>query len=105
MKLVIFDCDGTLVDSQDAICGAMDVAFSGLGLPAPTRVEVLSVVGLSLTEAFRVLAPRHGEAMLQALTDRYKGAFPVTAAAAIPRDPLFAGAREAVEALARRGDI
>ena len=39
MKLVILDCDGTIVDSQNGICGAMKLAFSGLGLAAPTRAE------------------------------------------------------------------
>ncbi len=105
MKLVIFDCDGTLVDSQDAICGAMVHAFTGLGFDAPARGDVLSVVGLSLPEAFRVLAPGHDDSTRAALADRYKGAFPKTAVSAIPRDPLFPGARDAVEALIRREDI
>jgi phosphoglycolate phosphatase len=105
MKLVIFDCDGTLVDSQDAICGAMDHAFCGLGLPPPTRAAVLGIVGLSLPEAFRALAPRHGDAVLQALVDGYKGAFPRSGAGAIRHDALFPGARETVEMLARRTDI
>lgn len=105
MKLVIFDCDGTLVDSQDAICGAMAHAFTGLGFTAPLRGDVLSVVGLSLPEAFRVLAPEHSESARAALADRYKSAFPRTAVSAIPRDPLFPGARDAVEALIRRDDI
>ena len=56
MKLVIFDCDGTLVDSQNAICAAMEQAFTTLGLIAPTRREVLGIVGLSLPKVFAVLA-------------------------------------------------
>ena len=57
MKLVIFDCDGTLVDSQHAICAAMEHAFSDVGLAPPSRAEVLGVVGLSLPQTFAVLAP------------------------------------------------
>ena len=56
MKLVIFDCDGTIVDSQNAICAAMDFAFGKLSLQAPERAAVLRIVGLSLPEAFEVLA-------------------------------------------------
>src|SRR5262249_18280227 len=52
MKLVILDCDGTLVDSQNGICEAMVHAFSGLGLAAPSRAATLAIVGLSLPEAF-----------------------------------------------------
>lgn len=56
MKLVIFDCDGTLVDSQHMICAAMEKAYSAHGLVCPERERVLSIVGLSLTEAFVSLA-------------------------------------------------
>ena len=105
MKLVIFDCDGTLVDSQEAICCAMEHAFAGLGLAAPTRAQVRRVIGLSLPEAFQVLAPGQEARARAELADRYKGAFPLARVAAAERDALFAGAREAVEALARRGDV
>ena len=56
-KLVILDCDGTLVDSQNGICEAMVHAFTGLRLPVPSRAATLAIVGLSLPEAFAVLAP------------------------------------------------
>ena len=59
MKLVIFDCDGTLVDSQHAICAAMSHAFGTLGLPVPARGAILGIVGLSLPQAFAVLAGEH----------------------------------------------
>ena len=105
MKLVIFDCDGTLVDSQDAICGAMSLAFAGLGLAGPTRAQVLSVVGLSLPEAFQVLAPDHGDAVRHALAEHYKSAFPHKGLDGIARDPLFEGAGEGMAALFARTDI
>lgn len=105
MKLVIFDCDGTLVDSQNAIYGAMEQAFGGLGLAVPSRPQVLSVVGLSLPEAFEVLAPRASHAVRGELAVRYKGAFPVKLPDQPERDPLFPGAKEIVEALAARDDM
>ncbi|HEU0058647.1 MAG TPA: HAD hydrolase-like protein, partial [Hyphomicrobiaceae bacterium] len=57
MKLVIFDCDGTLVDSQHKICAAMAHAFTAMALPVPARAEILGIVGLSLPQVFAVLAP------------------------------------------------
>ena len=56
MKLIIFDCDGTLVDSQHMILSAMTKAFGAHGIPLPEREKLLSVIGLSLTEAFTKLA-------------------------------------------------
>ena len=37
MKLAVFDCDGTLIDGQAAICEAMEAAFAEAGLPLPPR--------------------------------------------------------------------
>jgi phosphoglycolate phosphatase len=73
MTLVIFDVDGTLVDSQHHIVEAQRRAFAFLGLAAPTRVQSLSVVGLSLTEAFALLVGRDGP--VEALAEAYKEAW------------------------------
>ena len=56
MPLLIFDVDGTLVDSQDVIVEAQKRTFAAHGLTPPDRATSLSVVGLSLREAFEVLA-------------------------------------------------
>jgi len=105
MKLVIFDCDGTIVDSQATICSAMNLAFAGRGLASPSRMDVLSVIGLSLPEAFAVLAPGETAATRTDLAERYKAAFPLAGGMPKPHDPLFPGAKTAIEALARRGDV
>ena len=57
MKLVIFDCDGTLVDSQHVIVAAMEDAFRTNGLVLPARDSILGVVGLSLVTAVEQLLP------------------------------------------------
>ena len=53
LKLVIFDVDGTLVDSQDHIVASMEYAFRKAGRPVPPRRDALGIVGLSLPEAMR----------------------------------------------------
>ena len=51
LRLILFDVDGTLVDSQAAIVGSMTVAFDKAGLTVPARQAILSIVGLSLPQA------------------------------------------------------
>jgi phosphoglycolate phosphatase len=104
-KLLIFDCDGTLVDSQNAIVAAMDFAFGAMGLPAPGRARTLSVVGLSLPEAFSALAPRESDATRAALAERYKSDFPRARSEAERNDDLYDGIADVIAALARREDV
>ncbi|MFN3743351.1 MAG: HAD-IA family hydrolase [Hyphomicrobiaceae bacterium] len=104
MRLVIFDCDGTLIDSQHAIFGSMSQAFGTLGLPAPARADVLGVVGLSLPEALAVLAPGESEAVRRELIDAYKNGFVGVRARPDHREPLYDGISAAVAALASRPD-
>ena len=66
MKLAVFDCDGTMVDGQASICAAMEAAFSAAGEPAPDRGAVRRIVGLSLPQAVRRLAPDIDDAALSA---------------------------------------
>jgi phosphoglycolate phosphatase len=105
MNLIIFDCDGTIVDSQNAIVLAMNHAFSSLGLTAPTRAETLSIVGLSLPEVFDTLAPSQTAATRAKLIDLYKSDFPLARAKVAAEDPLFPGAAEAIATLAARADV
>lgn len=105
MRLVIFDCDGTIVDSQNAICAAMNYAFGKLSLEPPERGDVLGIVGLSLPEAFAVLAPGLPERVRGELCQHYKAAFPEARMQAAQSDPLFPGAVEVIGELARRGDV
>ena len=55
MKLVLFDCDGTLVDSQHQHIACMTAAYQAAGRPVPTRQQMLTVVGLSLPQCFDYL--------------------------------------------------
>lgn len=74
MKLIVFDIDGTLVDSQNCIVESQRRAFAALGMEAPpTREKALSVVGLSLVEAFDALTEGRGPS--RELAEAYKNAW------------------------------
>ncbi|AXK79611.1 HAD family hydrolase [Pseudolabrys taiwanensis] len=104
MKLVLFDVDGTLIDSQRIICAAMRQAYEDHGMVCPPVPQVLSIVGLSLEHAFRRLA---GDAdhPIDSLAARYKEAFFALRAAGTEPSPLYPGARAAIDALRGRDDI
>ncbi len=97
LRLVIFDVDGTLVDSQGDILASMEAAFDAAGLAAPTREDVLDIVGLSLPQAMQRLAP---EADNAALVQTYKDSYArLRVEKGATSSPLYPGAREALERL------
>ena len=105
MKLVIFDCDGTIVDSQSGIVLSMNHAFEVLKLTPPTRAQTLAVVGLSLPEAFAALAPKADYETRRELAEHYKSAFRDMNRDPAEHEVLFPGAKEAIAALAAREDV
>ena len=105
MKLIIFDCDGTLVDSQHAIVAAMNKAFAAEGLWPPARSAVLGVVGLSLTSATLRLLPRPDRDLAETIANHYKSAFAELRSRPEHEEPMFPGARQAIEKLTARGDV
>ncbi|MDJ0894281.1 MAG: HAD-IA family hydrolase [Alphaproteobacteria bacterium] len=72
LQLVIFDCDGTLVDSQHGIVSAMRTAFAALGVAAPEPSDVRRVVGLPLEHAIARLDVSGDEARHAELTRLYR---------------------------------
>lgn len=57
LRLIVFDVDGTLVDSQQDIVASMRGAYEAAGLEAPDRAAILAIVGLSLNVAIPRLTP------------------------------------------------
>jgi phosphoglycolate phosphatase len=105
VKLVLFDCDGTLVDSQHVILEAMARAFAGAGLAVPPRETVLGIVGLSLTEAMRRIGGEDPAFPAEELAELYRGAFRTLRTEPGFREPLYPGIAEVIETLARRDDL
>jgi phosphoglycolate phosphatase len=93
-EVLVFDCDGTLVDSGAMIVAAMADAFDGSGLPAPPDAAVRQVIGLSLDEAVRGLVPDLAPDLQAALARRYRTAFAALRADARYDEPLFPGLGE-----------
>lgn len=102
-RLAIFDCDGTLVDSQHNICAAMTACFTAAGR-APLPVEqVRRIVGLSLTEAMAALLPDEAPDTHVAMAEDYKRAFQTMRANGLEDEPLFAGIAALIGALEAEG--
>jgi len=99
LRLVIFDVDGTLVDSQSHIAAAMAAAFEAEGLAPPPLPGILGVVGLSLPVALAHLAPDLPEDTRARMSATYRERF-FALRVGNAASPLYPGARAAVEALA-----
>ena len=102
-RLAIFDCDGTLVDSQHSIAAALAEAFTSHGLPVPPPHESRRVVGLSLIEAMAALLPGHPHTLHVTLAEDYKGAFQRMRSRGAVEEPLFEGITALLDALEADG--
>lgn len=102
-RLAVFDCDGTMIDGQASICRAMDEAFAAAALPLPDRHQVRRMVGLSLPQAVRRLAPEAGDPLWGELVDAYKRAFRAQREAGELHQPLFDGIADLLDALRAAG--
>ena len=103
--LIVFDCDGTLADSQHIITEAMRFAFQSTGLVAPERSSVLRIVGLSLDEAATALAPDQCQAKRDEVVRVFHEWSATLRLNASAREPLFPGAASLLQKLAEREDV
>jgi phosphoglycolate phosphatase len=71
-KLVVFDWDGTLLDSTAAITSSIQEAASDLGLPVPSRRAASQVIGLALERALKIAVPQVNAVQLPLLIERYR---------------------------------
>ncbi|MCG7628871.1 HAD-IA family hydrolase [Epibacterium sp. MM17-32] len=100
LKLILFDVDGTLVDSQGTIVSCMNEAFAGAGVEPPSRAAILSIVGLSLPQAMTRLAEDQSAQVQDALVEGYKKAYQAARLReGAAHSPLYPGARAVLDAL------
>lgn len=102
-RLVVFDCDGTLVDGQAAICDTMEQAFATAGMPAPDRNAVRRMVGLSLPYALRELAPDASDDERARVVEAYKEGYRGLRMSGALQEPLYDGIGDLVARLDAAG--
>lgn len=95
-KLIVFDWDGTLMDSAAHIVSSLQMAITELGLDKKTDDELKNIIGLGLREAFFALYPQADDNELTALTIRYREHFFDKQA---DTSKLFEGSRKLVQEL------
>ena len=71
-ELVVFDWDGTLMDSAGAIAQALQLAAQDLGLEPPTDAAARHIIGLGLGDALRHALPNLPESRYALLSERYR---------------------------------
>lgn len=97
--LIVFDWDGTLMDSTAVIAGSIQAACRDLGLTVPDDEAARHVIGLGLSQALRYAVPDAPESLYEPLVERYRHHFLAQDRAI----PLFAGARETLAELHEAG--
>jgi phosphoglycolate phosphatase len=101
IKLVIFDVDGTLVDSVGCIVWCMQKAAENCGVPVPSEKEVLNIIGITLRAAVAKLFPSQTDEKIDVITDEYRHL--CTRREDETPSPYFPGTLEALKNLKNRG--
>lgn len=99
-KLLIFDWDGTIIDSQARIIASMQAAADELGHDPLCPEAVRNIIGLGLPEAIRALIPHIDEPGLKRMRERYSHHF--LEQNTTPTE-LYPGAEETLRRLRARG--
>jgi len=100
-ELLIFDWDGTLMDSAGVIVACIQAASRDMGLPSPSREAASHIIGLGLRQALETLFPDLPADQHPVLADHYRRHY-------LGQDaeiPLFEGARELIADLHARGHV
>jgi phosphoglycolate phosphatase len=104
VRLIMFDMDGTLIDTHALIHEHMGTAFVGAGLNAPTHEESRRIIGLSLPIAVGRLAGSEDPVLIETLVESYKRNYRAALTGAVEHEPLFPGAQDALDRLRAEPD-
>lgn len=102
MKLVIFDLDGTLIDSVRHFVETVTVSFAAVGQPVPDETTIRSVSGLGAWDGMALLAPGADQARVDEILASYRTHY--VAKSGVHREPLFAGALDLLDRLQAEED-
>lgn len=98
-ELLVFDWDGTLMDSAAAISESLQAACTEMGLPVPSRERARHVIGLGLTDALAYVLPELPEVDYPKVLDRFRAHFLLRDAGTT----LFPGAADMIRELRDSG--
>jgi phosphoglycolate phosphatase len=98
-ELVVFDWDGTLMDSTRLIASCLQNACRDVGAPVPSEAEALFVIGLNMADTFRRVVPQLDAEGQHLLAERYRHHF----LAREHEAPLYEGVRDMLSDLHGRG--
>jgi phosphoglycolate phosphatase len=99
MRLIVFDMDGTLIDTHALIAEHMAAAFRAAELREPSAADVRTIIGLTLPHAVGRLAHTEDAALIDRLVEDYKYRYRISLELAADREPLFPGALEVLDRL------
>jgi phosphoglycolate phosphatase len=100
-ELLVFDWDGTLIDSAGAIVWCIQSACRDLGLPVPDDARASHVIGLGLQDALAYAIPGLAPTEYGRVVERYRYHF----LARDPQIPLFPGTEAMLAGLRERGHV
>ena len=99
-ELIIFDWDGTIIDSQAHIISCMRKGIADENLPVPSDQDITHIIGLSLSRAIETLLPEIDAGLVQKISDNYRTHFFADASG---ESPLFDGAADIIRVLHAHG--
>lgn len=101
--MAIFDCDGTLVDSQDSIVSAMKTTFRQRGLDVPDGASIRRIIGLPLDESIKLLGQQISSDEAIIIAEEYKAIFRTMRREGAVHEPLFPNVCQALGMLDQDG--
>jgi len=102
LRLVIFDLDGTLIDSVALIVETVSNAFRAVNEPVPDERMIRSISGITARDAMAILAPDASAQRVEEITASYRSHY--LAGAGLAREPMFVGALDALDRLQQDPD-